>query len=134
MASATMQRPAAEREGHRRCADGRTGTQQAEAVRADSQNVAGENREQGRGPAKQDGEKVERDGSEDDFVGPNVGEALANLFETRTRLRLGTSVRTKSEKEAGGAEIEQARTSVGDGRRKSAEHAADPRPDHEGDL
>jgi hypothetical protein len=70
-------------------ADGRRGAQDAEALGADMQHVAGEHRQQGGGPAQQHREQVERDRAEDDLVAPDIGQALLDQRDARAGLRSG---------------------------------------------
>ncbi len=65
-----------ERQGHDGRAYGRARAQYAEALGAHMQDVAGEDREQGRRPAQEDGEQVERDRAEHDLLAPDIGQAL----------------------------------------------------------
>ena len=100
-------------------ADGRRGAQQAEPLRADVEDLVGEDRQQRGGAAEQHREQIERDDAEHDRIAPDVGNAGEERREAdgRARRRAARSMRTKASR-IDRCEKERAADRVGNGRRR----------------
>ena len=88
-------------------ADARAGAEQAESEGAGVEDLARVDGEERDGAAEEDGEEVEADGPEDDFVAPDVAEAIEDEDErshaARALLPMTWTIAMKAERgEVGG--------------------------------
>ena len=102
-------RIAAQIDGHAQGADAERGAQQAEALRPDVQDVAGEDRRQQGDAGQQHHDQIQRDGAEHDLGLPDVAQAFLDRLDRRQLVRVGRGLAAGADQQEGGdAEEEQA--------------------------